>query len=358
MLARSRCRLKWFRLQSVPPAERLAALRMQARAWSPFESTACRLSPQGEIGLVVAWDARQADADLRAAGLAPERCDLVVEPMMRRPLHDGVILQRCLEGFEGQYWRGGVLQASRWWPVGPDLGEWRLFLHTVPGEGLSEVGPALPAVLDLPWLGKPWVSLQGVNGDAQQADGRESRVLLVAGLALAFFAGVVGKQWWDVDQQQRRREAEIAALRDVGGPVLAQRDRALAAAALAQQWSQWLNEPLPIEVIAHLHEMLGKTGSQVRELELAGSTLRLALQLTPQASRSAIVRELQAGGWFKDVAEARVDSQRGLMVLDLRLEGLRAPLRAVAGASIAAAANPVQAPAFPPPSVFSAGGKP
>ncbi|MDM4767542.1 hypothetical protein [Pelomonas sp. SE-A7] len=344
VLSRSRCRLKWVRLQTIPAPERAAALRMQAAAWQAFDTTSCALVVLGDLGLVVAWDGESADQDLLKAGLDPKRCRLVPETLLRRPEQDGIYLQACLEGYEAQHWADGQLVASRWWPDLPEQREWQLFLHTASGTDPSNISSSRPEPLALSWLDRPWATTEGLDERAAQSDDREHRLLMLGGLALSVCAGVVGKQVFDVHQLSLQRQKEITSLRASSADVLSSRDRALSHATTAQQWAAWLNEPLPIEVMAHLHELISGSGAQLKELELTGSKLRLGLQMPPQASRSAIVRDLQAGGWFKDVAEARVENLGGLMVLDMRLEGLRPPARAARAASAPTAAASVPNP--------------
>ncbi len=352
VLARSRCRIKWFRLNTVPAAERLAALRMQALAWRPFDDCAFALALRGDSGMALAWDDGRARQSLLDAGCEPLRCRLVPEPMLRQAGSDGARLLRCTEGFEGQVWHGGWLCASRWWPAAPGTQEWRLFLHAGAGTVTDLPQASYPAAEQAPWLNKPWATLQGMAGDAGQISGIENRVVCIGALALLVCAGAAGRQAWDVDQAIGQRRQEITALRESAGVVLANRDLALAKAAQARQLANWLAEPLPIEVIVHLHDVLGRSGVQLKEMDLSGSKLRIGLQLSPKASRAAIVRDLQAGNWFKNVAEVRSDGTSGLVVLEMILDGLRPPpLQSAAASQL----PPLAAPAFAPPSAFSTG---
>ena len=336
----------------MPAAERFAALGMQARAWAPFEASSYRLNIHGEEGLVVAWDSASVAADLADAGLDALRCHLVPESLLRGPGADGVRLVRCAEGVEGQVWREGWLCASRWWSEQPDAEEWQLFLHA------SACEPdEIPALVEVSMAARPWADLRGLDAsDAISAD-KASRLLMLGGLALALAIGFVARQGWDVWQQTRQREALIAGLRGSSAAALESRDQAMRMLAQDQQWVNWLSAPQPIEVIAALHEALGKSGAVVKDLELSGDRLRLALQLSPQAQRSGVVRDLQAGGWFKSVAEVRLESARGLMVVDMRIDGLRAPSRSAETTAVPAAKLGDQpAGVFPPPPTL--GGKP
>jgi hypothetical protein len=352
LLARSRYRIKWFRLAGVPSSERFAALGMQARAWTPFDVSSYRLSVRGEEGFVLAWDRASVASDLTAAGLDAERCHLVPESVLRAPGDEGVRLLRCVEGVEGQVWRDGWLRASRWWPEAPGPAEWQLFLHASASEP-----SACPAPVELPLAARPWAALQDLDSNDVVTADKAFRLLLIGGMAFALAVGFVGRQAWDAWQQTRQREAQIADLRASSTATLHSRDRAMRTLAQGQQWVDWLSAPQPIEVIAALDEALRKSSVLIRELELSGDRLRLGLQLSPQAQRSAVVRDLQAGGWFKNVAEVRAESARALMVVEMRIDGLRPPARSTEPA-LGSTSKPGEAPAAvtPPPGAF--GSKP
>jgi hypothetical protein len=150
-------------------------------------------------------------------------------------------------------------------------------------------------------------------------------VVAAGGLLLVAALAGVGHRWLEVEQALSDRAQSIADLKQSTAQVIAARDQALSQAATARLFASWLTEPLPIEVVAHLHDVLGKSGAQIKELELTGSRLRLGLLVPAQASRSSIVRDLQSGSWLKGVNEVKTDSARGLVVMDMRVDGPRAP---------------------------------
>jgi len=300
---------------------------MQAQAWQPFETSDFRLSLLGDMGLIIAWDQAAAREDLKRVELDIERCRLLPEPLWRQAGSDGLRIASGLEGMEGQVWRAGALQASRWWPQMPTSNEWQLFVHA--GAAADE----LPLLTDVPqaeavaWSDKAWAPSYGMYEGAGHEAGLQTKVLAIAGVGILVCAGAVFRQAWDVHSSIVQRESEIADLNLAAKTVLASRDQALANAAQAQLLANWLTEPLPIEVLLHLNEVLGKSGAMIKEMDLAGRKLRLGLQLAPQASRAAVVKDLQSGDWFKSVAEIRTDSARGMMVVEMNLDGLRAPAK-------------------------------
>ncbi|MCV2441016.1 hypothetical protein LNV28_22295 [Paucibacter sp. DJ2R-2] len=257
--------------------------------------------------------------------------------MLRSPGQDGIRLLRCLEGVEAQVWHKGWLVASRWWVELPTDQEWRLFLHAGGGGLLTEADTHSPQLGDVEWVDRPWSTLRSPDRESHQNLGLERRVVSIAALALTVGIAAVGRQLWDLNQSIVQREESLASLRDSAAEVLSSRDRALKSASQAQQLATWLGEPLPIEVIGHLHDTLSKSGVQIKEMDLTGSKLRIGLQLSSQATRAAVVRDLQAGGWFKGVSETTGNSGgTGLMVLDMTIDGLRPPPQGPKAMTVAA----------------------
>lgn len=333
---------------------------------------------QGEQGLVVAWDAAHAERQVVEAGGDLEHCAFVPEPLICEPLDEGVRLLTTAEGCEAQAWQGSQLHASQWWPERPAAQDWANFLRAS-GHPQPPVAEVPEPVERAPYRSRPWGAVFGMQGD-EAARTSEQRLVRLVGLTLILCLGLVGRQWWDLTTRLNEREAELLALRGDATQRNQARERALNAAAEARKWSHWLTAPLPIDVIDHLNTTLPAAGGVViKQLELNGNKLRLGLQPASGVQRASLVRSLQAGGWFRDVAEVRGDDGQGLVQLEMRIDGLRpAPRATIAEAPAPVAPGPAaptaaaqaprpmppaaQAPAepipdFPPQSVFDAIGK-
>jgi len=354
-LPRGRCRFKWFRLASVPAPERLAALRLQALGWQPFENNDYGLVLQGGEGLAIAWDRSLATEELATAGYVAKRSRLVPETLLRVPHDDGVLLVRCGEGVEGQIWRAGALTASRWWAVLPGEDEWRLFLHAGAATPEELASPLPNRAEDVPLSNKPWTAVYGIDHSVDSRLVRlEKRALAAGALVLLVGVGAIARQEWDVWRQLQQRRADMAELRESAAVALKSRDQALAKIERVGKFAAVLNEPLPLEVLGHVNDMLGKSGVLLREFELTGNKLRLGLQLGPQISRAALVRDLQAGSWFQDVTEERQGVQ-GYAMLRMSLSGLRPGPAALTKSATATAdtqpvtASPTEAQSTPRP---------
>jgi hypothetical protein len=318
VVSRALCRLRWFPLAHVPLAERADALRVQAAAWQPFDEGAASLVIRGEEGLAVAWDARVVREALADTALAPERCSVWPEVLMRPPGDDGPRLLRLPQGVEAQVWQAGWLRASRWWPQAPTPEAWRLFTQSLSGEAAQWPMPRLDEAPG--WLSKPWaVPLADQAQDAAQ----ESRVVGWAVAALVFSAAWVGAQWWQAERALQSQQQANADMRARLGPVLTDRDAALQRSAEAAQWSQWLTAPvLPVEVMEGLHEALAKRQVVLKELDWRGDKLRVGLQVPAALPRSDLLRGFQTVPQFSNPTEVRVENGRDLVWLDM---GLRAP---------------------------------
>jgi hypothetical protein len=346
LLPRSRCRLRWFRLQGIPAPERLAALRLQTEAWRPFERTGARLVVLGEQGLAVAWDDAAFHQDALAAGLPVERCQLLPETFAQAAGADGLRLIRGVEGFEAQQWQGGQLVASRWWPQALREADWREFVRAC-GASREIESAAMPGLELAATATAPWARHHPLHPSDDTERSTEQRLVLLGGIGLLLGAGVMAHQLWDAHSQERRLAQQVADLKAVASPVVAARDATLTQLAEVEKLANWFAVPQPVDVIGHLNDTLARSGVQVKELELDGDKLKVSLQLGPSTARANVVKDLQAGGWFTDATEARADNARNLLTMDMRIRGtlppVVAPVAAPAPAPVAAVA-PAPAP--------------
>lgn len=321
--------MRWFRLQGIPAPERLGALRLQVEAWRPFDRTAARLVVHGEQGLAVTWDEAALHRDALAAGLPPERCQLLYETFMQAAGADGLRLLRGVEGYEAQQWQGGQLIASRWWPEALSETDWQEFVRAC-GASRDGVAVSMPEPQTPLAAVTPWARHFPLHPSADAEREPEQRLVLLGGLGLLLGVGVMAHQWWDAHSQERRLTQQVADLKAKAGPVVAARDATMAQLAEVEKLAGWFAVPQPVDVLGYLNDTLARLSVQVKELELEGEKLRLALQLGPNTGRANVVKELQAGGWFTDVTEVRADNGRNLLVMDMRIRGALPPVLAAA----------------------------
>lgn len=339
-LSRALYRCKVLPLAQVAPADRRAVVRNLLLAWAPFDQAEYRVAWQVDAALAVAWDRTVVEGLLSSAG-GSASVTLWPETFLRAPpSKDGLRVLQCLEGVEAQLWHGGSLHASRWWPQQPEVADAQAWLRSL---GPATAASSLPAASPVAWRQRPWADLHSLDGLSSTSSRLERMALGAALVGLTALTGAQAHQWLAA------YEAGQTALRDrqrlllEAAPVLAARDRAETLAREAQRLAEQMNSVSPLDVLLHLSDVLPARGVTLKELELSGPQLRLAIELAPDLQRSALVKDLQAGGWLSKVAEARDNSNRGWVVFDAVLVGQRAP---------ATAARPVTAAAsVPPPTI-------
>lgn len=349
VLARSLCRFRHFRLPPEAGAQRRTVLRNLLRAWAPFDDTAYCVVARSDAGFAWAWD-RPRVAALLATASAPAGAALIPEALLApRETTDGVRLLQTLEGVDAQVWKGGELLASRWWPQAPEPEDWaRWWRSTAVDSGLGADPPLpLPSVQTPVWR-QAWAEGVALD-DLLSSSSRIERIAL--GAAVVGLLGLTSAQLhlaWQALDERGRLSDERDRLTALAGPVVGARDRALALVGEAAALSGQLAAPLPLEVLQHLAERLPSNGVTLRELELTGTRLRIALDAPPALPRATMVKDLQAAGWFVQVNEIRDVSGRGWIGFEMQIQGLRPPLTDPAAMS-GAKASPAPDPGLPMP---------
>lgn len=340
VLARALCRFRHFALPKAAGAQRRAVLRNLLLAWAPFDTPAYCIVMRAEGAFAWAWDRPRSETMLAEAG-APVDAVLIPEALfVAPPAGDTLRLLHASEGVDAQVWHGGELRASRWWPHIPADDEWlRWARSAVESAGLAiDIGP--PQVQTLPWQ-SPWA--EGIDiGALLSSSSRLERLALAS--AVTALVGLSSAQLhlaWNANEERQSLLAERDRVAAAAAPVVVARDRALALAADAAALSAQMVSPQPLEVLQHLAERLPARGATLKELDLEGTRLRIALEVVPELARAGIVKDLQAAGWFTKVSEIRDASGRGWLGFEMQVQGLQPPaepLRAAADAAALAAA--------------------
>lgn len=344
VLSRALYRCRYLPLAHVAAGDRRAVLRNLLLAWAPFDRAEFRVVWQGEAVLALAWDRELVAGLLATAGCASPSV-LWPETLMHEVMAaDGVRLVRCLEGVEAQAWQGRHLHASRWWADPPTAAEAEIWLRSL-GTDVSERA-SLPAAQELAWLRRPWAELQGLDG-LMSTTSRLERVAVGATMAgLTALTGAQAHQVFAAYQERQALQSDHERIQIEAAPVAAARERAEALAREADALAAQLTGVLPLEVLQHLDDVLPPAGVTLKELELSGNQLRLALELGADLQRGGVVKDLQSGGWLTKVNEARDGSNRGWVVFDAVLLGPR-PSATFVRPARAAAKPPSVAPGAP-----------
>nr|WP_316640640.1 hypothetical protein [uncultured Roseateles sp.] len=340
MLARSLLRYRCVSMAGVPASDRVKALQAQLLAWQPFPESLYLVDLLGDQAQVFALDQQQ------LAPLENSNAPLWPESLLHEAPADGVVLLECLEGFEGQAWRGAVLNTSRWWPQLPDEAEWLGFVRQCrlsPAESQAALAQ-VPVARSSPWF-RPARQVLRADQLSRSQQGNERLVLGAAGLILVAATAYGAHDAWATYQFRLAQQAAVMSLKDEVAPILAAREKALAAADQSAALVGLLRAAAPLEVMEHLGRLLPK-GSTVKELDIGPQTVRVALELPAEVSRAKVVAELESGGWFVQVSEVKDSVSRAWINLEMRLSGPQPPGPKNADAALTRTSN--QKPEPPP----------
>lgn len=352
-LARALCRFRWVPYEGVPPAERRAFVRLQLVAWSPFAESGYAVVSGAEGAMAFAWDQQAFAKRALAAGLPPQPPRILPETLLRPARDEGVVLQACSVGVEGQVWRGRQLVASRWWPAVPDTSAWLNFQRSagVAPVAQFEQPPPIDAGDPQPLLDAPWAPVQTLSAMEEHARLRQHALAATVLSALLLPTLWLLHANWVVAQEVEVLEAEKANLTAQAQPVLTARSQALVAMAQLDLLATVVAHPDALSVLSHVSARLPGDGNRVRNFELDGRRLRLVLAVPAATPHIAYVRTLEGGGWLQDVREDTQDSAPATVALSAEIRGDHAPS---AAASTVAASSPSAAPTTLPASSASA----
>lgn len=338
LLSRALYRARSFDLRGLRGADRRDALQLQLAAWAPFDSPAYRVGLRGERVLAFAWDEVSVNAGLAEAGWDPSR-PLEPEGLYRPALAEGVRLCPCLDGYEAQAWRAGLLVASQWWADTAPEAELRAFLRSHAGPGTTPT--ELPATSDPGWRKRPWLRVTHPEKAGESAWAGLRLAYLGTACLLALWAGMEARAWVVASQKVAALQTQEADLLERLKPMLADRDQAEQVAAKANRLTLALSGHPPLVVLEQVVAGLPAQGVQLQELNLEGRRLRLVLNLAPDVSRAAIVRQLQASGFFSEVTEARGVTASSV-VFEMALPSPGASTAPTASAPAGAAPGPLR----------------
>ncbi|MDN3920968.1 hypothetical protein [Roseateles violae] len=350
LLARGLLRYRCVNLAGVPPADRAGALQAQLAAWQPFPDSVFLVDLLGDQAQVFALERGALELDERIAS------ELWPESLLHEPASDGLHLVECLEGCEGQAWLNGVLLASRWWAQKPALDEWVAFGRQSRMGVSRRDAEVLPELERLAWF-KPLRPVLRADQLGYAALGNERLLMGVTVLSLLAFTTWAARDAWDSRQESIAARQALEAVKQDAAPLLAARDKALAAADQSAVLIKQLTAPFPLEVIDHLAKLLPK-GITVKELDLGPQSLRVGLELPTDLSRAKVVNDLESGGWFTQVSEVKDAGVRSWATFEMKLSAARPPGRSSndSGLKRGAAELPVN-PELPKPVAPQQAGK-
>lgn len=298
VLTRPLYRFQTFDFAQVPAKNRNQALQLELAQWTPFASSDYYVGWHGQQALVWGWDADQATQAIVAQGLKPQRVRILPESVLQTPLQNGLCLTRCHEGYEGQLWREGQLERSRWWPQLPAQDEWLMFQRDAavsPNEQQSQPPAPRAVVLDA----QPWVNGAGSSGDKAMQLERLIIALVILLLLLPTFW--YGFALYKAQHSVAQLHDQQAQLQRDAEPIIQARSQALDHLARIDALRALAPYPRQLELMAKIAEALPKDNSYLKDWDFQAGQLKITLTSTRDISTTYLIGILQQAGSFREV---------------------------------------------------------
>lgn len=171
---------------TLPESKRKLALGLLVRKWSPFPSSQFAVQWVGHRACVYAWDSDAVAAAMATTGFPAGRCTVWPETFFRPPMVNGYRLAAMTDGVEGQVWKGGLLVATRWWPVSPSSRDWATFLRAS-GVELTQAALIVPPPAQSEMLLQPWTMVAAPVTDLWSLVQNERAAAVAAAIVAAPF---------------------------------------------------------------------------------------------------------------------------------------------------------------------------
>lgn len=291
VLSRALYRFHVIDLSQVPARSRAQALQLGLIQWTPFARSAYYIAWQGEQAMVWAWDAERVAAAMAAQGLNAQRVLVLPETVLRRPLaRDGLLLQQCIDGCEGQLWRQGLLAHSRWWPQAPSAEEWLMFQRDAalpPAQQQTVVPtPLASGLAEVPWLD---------NAGAPGSTALGTERLLLALTSLLLFAATCwyGATWYKLHNQVEVLALQKAQLQAQATPIAQARGQALDDLAKVQSLRALAPYPEQLQLMAKVAQSLPADKSFLKEWDFQWGQLKFTLSSAADIAATGLIARFQ-----------------------------------------------------------------
>jgi len=308
-----------FDLKSVPKPQRVQALELQIRQWTPFANTGRYLVWQGEDALIWAWDADRLGADLATQNFNPNRVEILPESLLHPPLAGGLRLAACLDGVEGQLWQDGFLVHSRWWPVVPTEAGWLNFQRDA-GHSAQLQSTVVPPPARQDWLLQPWARNVPVGGGGAWTAPYETWLVGAGVLILAGMTSWYGIQLTKARQAIELRKSELKTAETIASPIFEARQKALDAQVRIELLQKGGLYPDQLAVMATVAKLLSKNKATLSEWDYRDGKLKITVTSPDKLSSSVLIGALLDSGWFGDVRAAPTSD---LTLLTLTMDIMR-----------------------------------
>lgn len=293
VVARSLCHYRLFDLSNLPLARREDALKLKIRQWSPFSDYQSYIVWHQHTAQVWVWDKNLQQTAMTAQNLKASK--ILPETLLRPPLSKtGVQLIQCLEGFEGQYWREGILWGSRWWPQLPTLSSWAMFQRSY---GLA-VDNEVPQPITSTLLNKPWGRTRSTFSRINLQQHEYLWVFLGGAILLTAISWQIIKitKW---QQALTTVQQKIDALNQEATPILTAKTNAVDNKQAAEKLYQLDLYPSQLALLAKVAKKLPER-ARLLEWDYQWGQLRITVEETKPDPRK-YVQMFELLDWFKEV---------------------------------------------------------
>ncbi len=314
VLSRPLYRFSRFDLKHVAMAQRMQALRLQIRQWSPYTNPGCYVVWRQEDALVWAWDANRLDTDLSKQNLKLRATRVIPESLLHPTLKSGARLVTTMDGVEGQIWKADNLAHSRWWSAVPNAAEWLNF-HRDAGIRADEplTIPAAQAVTLSP---KPWAQSSAVDRQDGLSLPHETRLVRGAALVLVICSVWFGVEFIKAKQAIGHLKTQLAENQQKALPVDLARRKAFAAITRIETLQANNLYPPQLALMAEVSNALPKEGVTLSEWNYQDGKLRITIASTSKLANSFLVKRIQDTGWFKNVQAIASDSSSVTLAME------------------------------------------
>lgn len=301
VLSRPLYRFRRFDLINVPKAQRIPALRLQVRQWSPYLRSGQCVVWGADHALVWAWDADRLDAEFAAQKLKSKAAHVIPESLLHPPLSSGLRLVACLDGVEGEFWQEQRLVHSRWWPKLPSAMDWLNFQRDAGIAADQGDADTLRVPEALPWLKQPWAKTVDLSRDERLVLPYESwlmggTVLLLAGLTSGYAIDLIKAR-----QAAAQARVVLEEATQKARPILDARRRALDALTRIETLRATHPYPAQLALLAEVAKQMPKDSLYLKEWDYQNGKLKFTVVSSGQLSSSFVVKKVQDIAWFKNV---------------------------------------------------------
>ena len=310
ILGRGLCMYRCENFDHVPRARREAAVRLQVPGWSPFDRTEHYVVWAGGDAMVWYWDADAVDrqalrAQIVEAGADPAHCIVLPETVFRPRQTDGLCVQQCAEGFEFQYWQGGLLRSAVWSLDQPSAQRRALFAER---QGVSGEVVEIDELLAEPW--------------AAQMSPREwlvaNELRVAAGLVLVLSTLMIWQEGrhWRLALAGQGAERDFAAIQEEVAPFMAARNAHRRLSGINDRLDAVLREPSQAYLMGLIDQTLPSPDARFAAWHYQQGELKVVVE-DADADPVQYVRLMEA---LPALADVRVEQARGRGRVELTMQ--------------------------------------